>query len=100
MVPVTASPKKQPFVKAHSSEGRERQKQLQHKINIHYQVFHKLQTFLRERHWTLAHLFRSKRINKDQSEFIDFEEFHSFLHSETFVGLEISEADLKEIFEA
>lgn len=29
----------------------------------HHEVFEKMQKFLRERHWTMSHLFRSKRIN-------------------------------------
>lgn len=39
-------------------------------------VLKKLQAFLRKRKWNLQQLYRSQRVNKDQSQFLNVHEFH------------------------
>ena len=64
-------------------------------------VFARLEKFLKERKWTVKQLFRSKRINKDQSELIRFDEFKDFIISDKFLGMDhLSESDIREIFDA
>ncbi len=64
------------------------------------EVLAHVQKFMREKKWTFAHLFKSKRINQDQSHALNKQEFEILLTSETFVGLNMSINEIDEVFDA
>ena len=64
------------------------------------EVFARIQGFLREKKWTFAHLFKSKRINHDQSQFLNKTEFENLLTSKKFLGLDVSKEDIDKVFDA